>query len=364
MKKIFLTIGIVVIVSVLVAVVFSGKTTGYWLYTGNSLHDRPQEALNAFDQALKLDPKNPFAWYLKGSVLLRIGEYDKALKAFDKAQGFWGEDDEYRYEKRNMLTLKCEALNKSGRYLETISLCDELIKDSSDHNSYNWYNYNNHGALSHKAFALGRLQRYEEAIIIYDMMEKNGYRDYESVYNRACIYSLMRRKKEALNDLANAINNNRGYKDRALSDECFQWLCDDEDFKKVTAKTNYEWQEYGRRLSGEGRYAEAIRASEKALELNLSGWDIWDNIGRAYLKLGNYDEAIKAYEKGLECNQNVPLMMYNKACAYSLKRDKENALKDLRKVIPSSPRYWKAYARQDPDFQWLWDDKDFRRITR
>ena len=53
---------------------------------------------------------------------------------------------------------------------------------------------------------------------------------------------------------------------------------------------------------------------------------------------------------------------YNKACAYSLKGDKENALKFLSKATDLDAKC-KETAKKDDDLKNLWDDEDFKRIV-
>jgi len=53
---------------------------------------------------------------------------------------------------------------------------------------------------------------------------------------------------------------------------------------------------------------------------------------------------------------------YNKACACSLKEDKENALKHLSKATDLDAKY-KEDAKSDEDFKNLWDDDDFKRVV-
>jgi tetratricopeptide (TPR) repeat protein len=43
------------------------------------------EAVKAFDKAIELDPQLPLVWSNKGYALLRLGRYDEALQAYDKA---------------------------------------------------------------------------------------------------------------------------------------------------------------------------------------------------------------------------------------------------------------------------------------
>lgn len=43
------------------------------------------EALECFDKALSLDPKNTHAWNQKGVALRSLGRYDEAIECFNKA---------------------------------------------------------------------------------------------------------------------------------------------------------------------------------------------------------------------------------------------------------------------------------------
>ena len=42
-------------------------------------------ALKAFDEAINLKPKNSVAWRGRGIALLRLGRFQEALDAFDRA---------------------------------------------------------------------------------------------------------------------------------------------------------------------------------------------------------------------------------------------------------------------------------------
>ena len=46
---------------------------------------KSNESMEAIDEALQIDPKNPRAWELKGSVLSQMKKYNESLEAFDKA---------------------------------------------------------------------------------------------------------------------------------------------------------------------------------------------------------------------------------------------------------------------------------------
>ncbi len=77
--------------------------------------------------------------------------------------------------------------------------------------------------------------------------------------------------------------------------------------------------------------------------------------GIALSKFGKHDEAIKL-------KPDYASAWFNKACAYSLKGDKENTVENLRKAIALDPKY-KEDAKKDEDFKNLWGDEDFKKMV-
>ena len=43
------------------------------------------EAIKAYDEAIRLDPKDAGTWGTKGAALAGQGKYEEAIKAFDEA---------------------------------------------------------------------------------------------------------------------------------------------------------------------------------------------------------------------------------------------------------------------------------------
>src|SRR5208337_742950 len=60
------------------------------------------------------------------------------------------------------------------------------------------------------------------------------------------------------------------------------------------------WSNKGNELMSSEKYNEAIKAFDKAIEINPKNSDAWYKKGNILSKLGKYDEAIKAYEKAIE----------------------------------------------------------------
>jgi tetratricopeptide (TPR) repeat protein len=58
-----------------------------WYNKGNALYAQSKynEAMQAFDKAIEIDPHDVYSWHNKGMILYEHGKYDEALEAFDKA---------------------------------------------------------------------------------------------------------------------------------------------------------------------------------------------------------------------------------------------------------------------------------------
>jgi tetratricopeptide (TPR) repeat protein len=131
---------------------------------------------------------------------------------------------------------------------------------------------------------------------------------------------------------------------------------------KIQPDTAVNYILKGQVLSGMEKYEEAFKAFDKATSLNPKRPDVWGMKAGALAKMEKFDDAIVAANKGLELAPDDPTGIYNRACIYSLKGDKANALADLKKAISMNPSF-KEYAKKDEDFKNLYDEDDFKKLT-
>jgi tetratricopeptide (TPR) repeat protein len=63
------------------------QTSEDWNNKGNSLIAQSQydEAIKAYDEAIRLDPGYATAWNNKGIALKKWGKYEEAVRAYDEA---------------------------------------------------------------------------------------------------------------------------------------------------------------------------------------------------------------------------------------------------------------------------------------
>ncbi len=129
------------------------KTKEQWLEEGNVLIGitRYQEALTAFEQAIRLDPNFAVVHNNKGWALNRLGRYQEGLIACEQAIRL---DPNLAYAYNN----KGWALNSLGRYQEALTAFEQAIR--LDPNFAVVYN--------NKGWALNSLGRYQEALTAFE----------------------------------------------------------------------------------------------------------------------------------------------------------------------------------------------------
>ena len=74
------------------------------------------------------------------------------------------------------------------------------------------------------------------------------------------------------------------------------------------AQSTNVWFHKGSELMNLGKYNEAIKAYDKAIEINPQDSDAWYNKGLDLEQLSKSDESIKAYEKAIEINPIIRML--------------------------------------------------------
>ena len=95
-----------------------------WFNKGRALgiHGKYDEAIQAFDRAIEINPQLVQVWYNKGNVLMNLRDYDGAIQAYDKSHKLSPPGIPYtRY-------YKGIALDKLGKHGEAIQDYDKAIE--------------------------------------------------------------------------------------------------------------------------------------------------------------------------------------------------------------------------------------------
>ncbi|MCJ7444802.1 MAG: tetratricopeptide repeat protein [Methanotrichaceae archaeon] len=102
-----------IVLSILCMPTFGQTTAEEWFSKGNVLgmQGKFDEAIQAYDKAIDLDPNFAKGWKTKGSALFGLGKYDEAIAAYDKAIQLDPND--------------AEAWNNTGHALESLGKTSE-----------------------------------------------------------------------------------------------------------------------------------------------------------------------------------------------------------------------------------------------
>ena len=109
-------------------------------------------------------------------------------------------------------------------------------------------------------------------------------------------------------------------------------------------------------------YESALKAYDKAIELEPDNVIAWDNKGTVLGKLSRYNEEIEIYDKAIELKPDFANSWFHRARTYSLMCNKQNALSDLEEAIKLYA-ILKERAKIDESFKDLWEDEDFKKLV-
>lgn len=211
-----------------------------------------KNALDFYNKAIEIDPNYQRAYYYRGDLYDRLGEYKKAIKSYEKAI----EIDKKDYVAYNNIASIYEELGQLDEALAYV------IKSLKINPSY-YKSLYNLGVISmglgdedlamasylgsikeEKTFPLPYLnisdilisrKEYKEAIKILTEGLSFCPKEGDLYYNRACSYSLLNKKEEAIKDLGIAIDLDGDNLEYAKKDKDFKNLLSNRDFKRLIA---------------------------------------------------------------------------------------------------------------------------------
>ncbi|HCF87188.1 MAG TPA: hypothetical protein DEV72_18535 [Ktedonobacter sp.] len=235
------------------------RTLEQWLDMGQIYFNQWdfERALAAYEQAIRLDPNNAYAYHRKGHSLRRLNRLYEALSAYKQAIRLDPNNFEFYYGKGRVL----EAME---RYEEAVTAFDLAIR--LDPNFSGQYNF--------KGVTLYHLKRYEEALAAFEqtiVLEPN----YPNIYiNKGIVLQDLKRYEEALDAFDKAIRTD------------------------PTDATAYNGK--GLALYSLKRYEEALDAFDLAIHLEPDYATAYKNKGSALEGLGRLEEAKRAYKRALQ----------------------------------------------------------------
>jgi tetratricopeptide (TPR) repeat protein len=269
----------------------------------------PLAAIELFDRAIELSPKNPAFFNNRGTALKDLKRLDEALASFSHALAI---RPDY-----------AEALNNRGVVLRDLKRVDEALK-----------NFNRALAIKpdyaeglyNRGNALADLKRLDEAVASYAraLAIKPDYA--EALYNRGIALKDLKRLDEALAsfirvlaikpDYADALNN-RGIvlKDLERVDEALASYD-----RALAIKPDYPEALYnrGNALTELKRLDEALASFDRAIALRPDYADVLNNRGTVLKDLKRIDDALASYDRVLAIKPDHADALCNRGLAQLL----------------------------------------------
>lgn len=176
-----------------------------------------EPALEAFEQAIELEPNSFRGWLGKGIVLDKQEKYDEALIACEKTI-------ELKPEEAFTWNNKGVTLNNLERFEEALKPIEKALEIMPTY-ALAWVN---------KGKGLIKLKRYDESLEAHKKAVEIDSDIAVAWFNIACIYAIKKDKKNMLINLAKAVELDPKLKEEAKKDEDFKGYLEDKDFQKIT----------------------------------------------------------------------------------------------------------------------------------
>lgn len=274
--------------------------------------ERKDEAAEAYRKAYELEPTNPVLWNEQGILYMNKGCYDEAVCAFEKSIEL---DHGNAWSYCNLAqTMVCK-----GKYTEAIQLYHQSLKlfKSNTEKAITWSRISNiyqrkndvENAIYAKQIAIrldpNNEQIQSELIEIQNSLMLNGPEGQSPVSGEAQPgmsgeLSQQDKAKSARqwNEHGNALVYSGAF-DEAV--KAYQ--------KAIDLDGSFGWPHanLARLAAGEGRFADAIPLYQKSLDLLKSRQErsvIWNRLGNVYRKMNDYNRSIQAHRKSLELDSS------------------------------------------------------------
>ena len=253
-----------------------------------------EDALRHFDEALKINEKQPSVWSNRAMALKGLGKFDDALESIDRAIQIDSNFAESFYNKGNILA----QINK----LEEAVLALDRLTELKPTNEL---------AFFLKGNLLQRLDKRLEAKKAYESAIQIKPNFIEALNNLGlCLVEL--------DDPESGII----YLEKAL---------------KINPKFYESLGNLGVALEKLGRYEDSIKVQDEALEINPNFLQAYQNKGVAIEKLGDLEESLKCYDKAISIDPNYSPAYFNRGYVLDRLLRFEDALENYNKAIELNP---------------------------
>jgi tetratricopeptide (TPR) repeat protein len=203
------------------------------------------------------------------------------------------------------------------RYDDALNVYQKAVEIRADYGDA-WYG---------KGKALHELKRYKDALSAYDKAIQISPNKKDAWRGRGFTLDKLNRQNEAISSYDKALN------------------IDQNDFEIWNAK--------GESLGNLKRYDDAIKAFDKAVEIKQDYYQSWFNKGKILHTLKRYDDAIGAYNKTIELKPSNEVAWYSKGNALTNLQRYQDAFNAYDKAVQIKPDYVPAWFSRSNTLQIL-----------
>lgn len=257
--------------------------------------EKYEQALEAFRQSVKINPKLHEAHANIGSVLMVLKRPAESVKSFGEAVKLAPTNAGYRAS-------LCQSLLFAGQKIEALPQCEEAVR--LDENSP----LARFGLLT----VMMNLGKSEEDILTRLESALEKFPENEQLLNLAAEFYL----------------ENENISQALFYSEKLAQIDPKDGFYQVRLANIYLRLE---------RDSDAIAAANKALEIDPKAPMAHYFLGRVYFEVGFYEEAAAAFQKTVELKADVPDVYYFLGISEHRRGKSDNGVTALRKAVTVSP---------------------------
>ncbi len=305
------------------------KNPSCWLAHNNlgialAKADRVSEAIEHYQQAMRIEPNYHKVYYNMGLTLAKIGRLQEAIKYYEQALRIQPD-----YIKANFdLGI---ALADSGRFPEAIEYYKRALR-LKPNDPYIHINM---------AIALGKTDRQPEAIEFYNQALRLKPNDPDIHINLAVALGKAGRQSEAIEEYKRALklkpndaeaHNNLGIilVNTGRVPEAIEYY---KQALQIKAPYPEAHLNLGSALANVGRLQEAIENFEQALRIKPDYYEVYNELGIALAQTGRLPEAIERFRQALRIKPDYAEAYANLALAYVKTRQSSEAIATAEKAL-------------------------------
>ncbi|MGM0607592.1 MAG: tetratricopeptide repeat protein [Candidatus Muiribacteriota bacterium] len=292
------------------------------------------EAINYLKQAKQINSNSPDIYYKLGIIYYSFKHYDFAKEEFLKVLEL-NPENVYSYLNLTNIFLKENLLIEA----------EHILKKGVNYNPNDKLLLNNYGVV------LARLQKYDEAIKIWEKLESLVPDEVEAKYNLAITYSKMGMVEIAISKFKKIIKKVKDdFGVFANLASLYEKKHDFENAQKMYREAlklepdNYGvLSSFGLMQAKKGNYNEAIKIYREICRKEPGNVKNLMNLSMIYAVQGKYSQAVSILSEAEKDEHSDPEVMLNLAINYSNMDDFEKASLYFEKTIKLNPNNQEPY---------------------